>query len=120
MAYRILIVEDDKTMQEMLAVQLQQGGYSVVAVGSTDEALTVLATREFAVVVTDFDMPGRDGFELIKTLQSEGRDVPVIMMTGFASMATARRARESGASGFLAKPFTAEDLLEAIGLSVSA
>ncbi len=120
MADRILVVEDDKTMQDMLAVQLQQGGYSPVAVGSTDEALVMLAAQEFSAVVTDLDLPGRNGFELIQLLQRQGEPVPVIMMTGFASTETARRAIESGASLFLAKPFTADQLLEAIRTTVSA
>ncbi len=115
----ILIVDDDQAMRDMLAAQLQQAGYSAATVGSTDEALCLLATEEFSAIVTDLQLPDRDGFELLELVKREGWDVPVILMTAFASPATVRRARESGASACLAKPFSGSELLETVRQVVS-
>lgn len=115
----ILIVDDDQVMRDMLAVQLRQAGFSAVTVGSSDEALSMLATEEFSAIVSDLQMPGRDGFEFLELVKRRGWDVPVILMTAFASPATVRRARESGACACLAKPFSGSELLETVRQVVS-
>lgn len=115
----ILIVDDDQVMRDMLAAQLQQAGFSAAAAGSTDEALSMLANQKFSAIVTDLQMPGRDGIEFLEVVKRKGWDVPVILMTGFASTGTVRRARESGACAFLTKPFTASALLETVREAVS-
>ena len=115
----ILIVDDDKIMRDMLAAQLQQAEFSTVTAGSTDEALVMLKEGDFAAIVTDLQMPGRDGIELLELVRQEGRDVPVILMTALASEGMARRARESGAYAFLAKPFSFGELLKTVRQATS-
>lgn len=101
---RILVVDDDRTMCELIEADMQRRGFQVSWHTSAEEALRVLKDEEFDVVLTDIEMPGMNGIDLCDRVVSNRPDVPVIVITAFGSMETAVRAIRAGAYDFISKP----------------
>lgn len=120
MKHRVLIIEDDANMRDMLAVSLKRRDFDVVAKESAITGLAALATSPFDIVVTDINMRGTDGIELCRTLASSHPNLPVIVITAFGSMDTAIAALRAGAVDFLPKPFELEALEGAIDRALEA
>jgi DNA-binding NtrC family response regulator len=115
MKHRVLIIEDDANMRDMLSVSLTRRDFEVVAKESAISGLAALASGgPFDIVVTDINMRGTDGIELCRTLASSHPNLPVIVITAFGSMDTAIAALRAGAVDFLPKPFELEMLEGAI------
>jgi DNA-binding response OmpR family regulator len=113
MTDRILVVEDDEAMRELLRLHLSSAGYAVeVAEDAIAAGYAVLKVAP-ALIVCDVAMPHMDGFELIAALRADGSlpKVPVIFLS---SDADEGRARELGAAEYLSKPVRLEELLAAV------
>jgi two-component system response regulator HydG len=108
---RILIVDDEAAMCELLAGQLERRGFSVLTCGSVEQAIPVLRTAEIQVLVADHNMPGKTGIALCEYVTTNLPDLPVILITAFGSMETAIGAIRAGAYDFLPKPFEIEELV---------
>jgi two-component system response regulator PilR (NtrC family) len=105
---RILIVDDERSMQEFLEIFLRSEGYEVVTAGDIATARTHLEHDDFDVVITDIQMPGGSGLDLLRDVQSRPpgeTDTMVIVMTAFASTETAIAAMKEGAYDYITKPF---------------
>src|SRR5580700_280175 len=107
---RILIVDDDRAMCEMLEGALKRRGFDTASRTSADDALTLLATEDFDVIVTDLNMQGTSGLELCQQVVANRPDVPVVVVTAFGSLETAVGAIRAGAYDFVTKPFEMEDI----------
>jgi DNA-binding NtrC family response regulator len=107
---RVLVVDDEEAMCQLLAGQLERRGFSVLTCGSVDQALAILRVEEVQVVVADHNMPGRTGVVLCDEVTANYSDVPVVLITAFGSMETAIAAIRVGAYDFLTKPFEIEEL----------
>jgi diguanylate cyclase (GGDEF)-like protein len=103
-AKKILIVEDDQVVRESLEEFLQLNCFTVLAVGNAPEALKILLKTDFDLVLTDLVMPEMDGISLTKAIRELGKDIPVLVMTGFASIEYAVEAIKAGATDFITKP----------------
>jgi DNA-binding NtrC family response regulator len=101
----VLVVDDDRSMTEMLTAGLQKLGLSVETRESGDEAFALLGEREFDVVVTDLNMQGINGVELCERIVANRPDIPVVVITAFGSLDTAIAAIRAGAYDFIPKPF---------------
>lgn len=101
---RILIVDDEETVRDSLNDFLEFHGFSVAAVASASQALEVLSNSEFDLIITDLVMPKMDGISLIKATRELGKDVPFLVMTGFASIEYAVESMKAGATDFITKP----------------
>ncbi|MGC4002426.1 MAG: response regulator [Pirellulales bacterium] len=112
-AAKILIADDDLISREMLERTLLAQGYDVTAVDDGDEALRLLKTGEFRLVVVDWDLPGVDGLELIRAARAG--DIPgyvyVILITGRDKNASTILGLEAGADDFVAKPFEPSEMI---------
>lgn len=106
----LMIVDDELHVRESLASWFTEDGYEVVTASSGKEALTVLGRRHIDVVITDIKMPGMDGLELLRRIRQVDPDVAVILVTAYASVATAVQALKEGAYDYLVKPFDPEEL----------
>lgn len=104
MTGRILIVDDEKSMCEMLNADLGRRGFETVSYTSAEEAFTALLGEDFDAVLADLNMPGMNGIELCERIAANKADVPVIVMTAFGSMDTAVAAIRVGAYDFITKP----------------
>ncbi len=106
----LLIVDDELHVRESLSQWFREDGYAVAAAASGREALAMLGRRPFDVVISDIKMPGMDGLELQRRIREIAPDVAVILITAYASVATAVRALKEGAYDYLVKPFDPEEL----------
>jgi CheY-like chemotaxis protein len=109
MAEKILLVEDDHTIRTKISHLLRREGYVVEEAGDGVQALELLETRHFDLVITDFALPRMNGLELIERLQSILPELPVILISGYTSTATGT-ALVKGRAEFLRKPFKLETL----------
>ena len=116
---RILVVEDDDAMLDLLRRVLSEEGHQVVCARDGSEALAQIEGGEFDVVLTDIRMPGPDGIEVLRRARARHLRQAVILMTAFGSIESAVLAMREGAYYYLPKPFDIEDLLEVInGLAI--
>jgi two-component system response regulator HydG len=118
MKAKVLIVDDDTSMCELLAEGLGQQGYDVRWKASPHEALSEIEQRAFDVVLTDINMRDMNGLELCQRATEAHPDLPVIVITGFGSMETAVQAIRAGAYDFITKPFDLDVVAIAIERAV--
>jgi len=107
---RIAIVDDDPKLGHLFATVLQRDGYDARAFGTPQGFLDTLDTAPPDLVLTDLQMPGLSGTELLQTLKMRGLDVPVIIMTGHSSVRSAVEAMQMGALHYLQKPVNLEEM----------
>jgi DNA-binding NtrC family response regulator len=115
---RILVVDDDRRMCELLEAGLGRKGFSVSIRTSASEALDDLSLADVEAVVTDLNMKGMSGLELCERIAASFPDVPVVVITGFGSLETAVAAIRVGAYDFITKPFEIDELLFALDRAV--
>jgi DNA-binding NtrC family response regulator len=111
---RILVVEDEEGMREFLNILLAKEGYDVTTCESGAQAIEMFKEQNFHLVVTDIKMPGIDGIEVLSRIKEIDPTVPVIIMTGYASMETAIEAVNKGAYSYLRKQTSNEDIKQII------
>jgi two-component system chemotaxis response regulator CheY len=110
---RVLLVEDDAAIREMVVLALRDEGYAVQVAADGATALHLLAAQPPDVILLDMRMPGTDGWAFAaQYAQQAGVRAPIIVLT--AARDAARRAGEIGAAGYLAKPFDLEALLDVV------
>ncbi|MBL7040300.1 MAG: response regulator [Pirellulaceae bacterium] len=107
---KVLVVDDEQVVLDSVRKHLKREGYDIQTVLSGDEAIEILDSGWPEVVITDLMMPGMDGLELLERVRDASPKVPVIMITGFATMRTALQALRQGAFDYIAKPFTRAEL----------
>ncbi len=105
----VLIVDDEKNMRLSLATMLGDEGYSVDAVESAEAALARLTQGEFFMVITDARLGGMSGYEFLSKVRGQRPDLPVLMITAFATPKLAVEAIKAGAIDYVAKPFATEE-----------
>jgi two-component system response regulator HydG len=110
----ILIVDDAPETLEVLRRNLEAEGYLVLTASGVGEALTVLQSTPVDLVITDYRMPKVSGLDLIRHVRENLVDTEVVMITGYASIEGAIDAIKTGAEEYLAKPFTDEELFDAV------
>ncbi|MBI3273215.1 MAG: response regulator [Planctomycetes bacterium] len=113
---RILIVDDDVALAEMVHCALTADGHQADQVHSAAEAIVRLSERRYDLLISDISMPGEDGFSLVARMRSSGLadDLPVLFMTAEADIENRQAARFLGAAGFLPKPFDLDALAGAV------
>ena len=110
MSGRVLLVDDEKELCDLVATGLGKRGLDIVTRSSAEEAFELLLREEFDVVVTDLHMKGMGGLELCERVVSNRRDVPVVVITAFGSLESAVGAIRAGAYDYVTKPFELEAL----------
>jgi CheY-like chemotaxis protein len=118
-AKTILVVDDEPHLLDTVRFILEAGGYTVLTARSGGEALALLAglregKRSVDLILTDIQMPGPTGLELIERLAAAREKAPVLVMSGYNDRETVRKLRERGCEHFLDKPFEEEDLLREV------
>ena len=107
---RILIVDDEEGMRRLLSRVLTREGYETSAVGSGAEALRLVASERFDLVVTDIKMPEMDGLQLLAELKEYEPSLPIIVITAYGTIENAVQALRSGAYDYIAKPFENDEI----------
>jgi DNA-binding NtrC family response regulator len=116
---RLLIVDDEAVIRDGLKRVLERESFRVEACSSGFHAIEVMQQREFDLIITDLKMPGMNGIEVLKSVRTLQPDIPVILITGFASVETAVEAMKNGASDYITKPFAPDLLLEKVQHALS-
>lgn len=111
----ILILDDEPIVGKRLKPSLEKKGYEVESFTRSKEALKRIEERSFDIVVTDLKMEGMDGMQFLTLVKEKHPDTEVIVITGFATMATAKESYNKGVFDFLAKPFKLGEIVEVIG-----
>ncbi|MGY2316180.1 sigma-54-dependent transcriptional regulator [Pseudomonas sp. SDO5522_S412] len=114
MAIKVLLVEDDRALREALADTLLLAGHDYRAVGSAEEALDAVEQESFSLVVSDVNMPGMDGHQLLGLLRARQPQLPVLLMTAHGAVERAVDAMRQGAADYLVKPFEPKALIELV------
>jgi two-component system chemotaxis response regulator CheY len=113
MSARVLVADDSSTMRKIIIRSLQ-----AVGVGTTTEAqdgaeaVSLFKPGEFDLVLTDWNMPGKTGLEVVQEIRAQDAKVPIIMVTTEAEKGRVMQAIQAGVSDYLVKPFTADTLRE--------
>ncbi|MCF6338441.1 MAG: sigma-54 dependent transcriptional regulator [Gammaproteobacteria bacterium] len=107
----ILVVEDDADLRAALCDTLALTGYKIQTASDGRAAMEVLQCQSIDMVITDIQMPGMDGHELLKKIKTQWPDIPVMLMTAYGSIQMAVEAMRDGAVDYLSKPFEAEVLV---------
>jgi two-component system response regulator FlrC len=111
MAAKVLLVEDDRALREALADTLSLGGHAFRAVDCAEAALLAIAEEPFGLVVSDVNMPGMDGHQLLAQIRQRQPQLPVLLMTAYGAVERAVDAMRQGAADYLVKPFEPKALL---------
>jgi two-component system response regulator FlrC len=114
MSAKVLLVEDDRALRDALADTLELGGYAFRAVESAEAALQALTEESFGLVISDVNMPGMDGHQLLGMIRSRYPHVPVLLMTAYGAVERAVDAMRQGAADYLLKPFEPKTLLDLV------
>lgn len=113
---RIMIVDDVATIRQIVSSVLKDVGYKVIEAASAEEALALAEVKRSHLVVTDVNMPGKSGLDLITALRAIKTydKTPIVILAKDANDENIQKAQELGAVGWIAKPFTPESLLGTI------
>lgn len=111
---RILVVDDQEEMRDLLCEMLAEEGYRAEAVTGGEDALRVLAAEHYDLLLTDLNMPRMDGLALLRQVREERPSLPVVVITGYGSRATERRVLMEGARGYISKPCTLQRVVAAV------
>jgi len=115
----VLVVDDEGAIRYSVSKTLQRVGYTVSEASSGEEAMEILTSQPFDVVLTDIRMPpGLDGVELVRRIKEQSADTIVILMTGYPSLSTAVEALRLGAHDYLIKPSSSQDIRQSVAKGV--
>ncbi len=110
MSTSILVVDDERAIQDTLAWCLRSDGHEVRTAGSGEEALAIMADQGFDLIISDIIMPGLSGVDLLRKARALQPRTPVVLITAFATVETAVEALREGASDYVIKPLKFDDL----------
>src|SRR5712671_404537 len=111
---RILVVDDEPHVVQIFQDLLAQRGYEVTSSSNGDDAIVKVTTGSFDLVLTDINLPGVDGLEVVRATKAADKDTVVILITGYASTTTAIDALRQGAYDYITKPFDLWETAKAI------
>jgi DNA-binding NtrC family response regulator len=107
---RILVVDDKEMMRDSVATLLGRRGHTVIAVGGAEQAVAKVGEKRPDAIVTDLQMPGMNGLELLEEIRQIDETIPVVFMTAYGTVETAVDAMRKGAFDYVTKPFTGDEL----------
>jgi DNA-binding NtrC family response regulator len=111
---RILVVDDEEALRMVLSSELEGEGYKVKSAADGREAISILTSNEFDLVLLDIKMPNVDGFEVLKFSKERWPNTKIVMLTGFADLKNAIESKKLGAEDFISKPYDLVDLLTTV------
>jgi two-component system chemotaxis response regulator CheY len=116
MSKRILTIDDSRTIRDMLMVTLSGAGFNVQQANDGQEGIDVLDKQTFDVVITDINMPKKDGYDVIRAMRANPahKGIPILVLTTEADTEKRQIARDAGATGWMVKPFDPERLVATV------
>jgi DNA-binding NtrC family response regulator len=117
MSFRILVIDDDQSLAEMIQLELEDRGFSCTVCETAEEAQSFFqsdAATSLQGVLCDYMMPGQNGLELLAWCQEKTELVPFVLLTGFGDLQMAEKAMDAGAFDFMRKPFNTSELVRSL------
>ncbi|NTV48352.1 MAG: sigma-54-dependent Fis family transcriptional regulator [Geobacteraceae bacterium] len=114
MKIKILVVDDELSMREFLSILLEREGYDVTVAGSAEDALRTMESALFDLVLSDVNMPGLSGIELLARIKEKSPETAVLMLTAFSAADQAVEAMKLGAYDYIGKPFKNEEIKQLV------
>jgi FixJ family two-component response regulator len=111
---KIALVDDHESVRVALSSLLRSYGYSTEGFDSAESLLALSSLEDYSCIISDLQMPGLNGLELLETLRGDGSRMPFILLTAFAEMPVRKRAMQAGACRVLSKPFDANELMRCL------
>lgn len=111
---KILVVDDEEALRTVLSSELEGEGYVVSSAADGEEAIKILGSQSFHLILLDIKMPNVDGFEVLRFVKQHQPATKVIMLTGFADLKNAIESKKLGAEDFVSKPYDLVDLLTTV------
>ncbi|PJA29288.1 MAG: hypothetical protein CO189_02760 [candidate division Zixibacteria bacterium CG_4_9_14_3_um_filter_46_8] len=111
---RILIVDDDQFILEILKTILEREGYSTLTANSGESALETIKSNPINLIISDIIMPGMNGMELLANVKSNYPSIPVLMITGYSGKYSNRSVTAQGAKGCVTKPFKNTEIVNRV------
>ena len=119
---KILIVDDDAIVIQSCVRIFEMEGIETQVANTVEEGEKLFSAVEnscpFGLILTDVKIPGHDGFEMIRRARKIRPDIPILMMTGYLTNKTMDKGRRYGANNYIAKPFTPDELVEAVNKTI--
>jgi putative two-component system response regulator len=115
---RVLVIDDEAVIRELIAEILADAGHETISAGSAADGLAFLADEDVDVVVSDIVMPGLSGLELLEEVRAQRPSLPVVLVTGAGTHAMLTDALARGANGLVMKPFSHAELVAAVGTAL--
>jgi heterodisulfide reductase subunit A2 len=112
--FRVLVVDDELVVRDSLKEWLMDEGFSVDMAQSGNEAIDLLSTNDYGLMLLDIKLPGMSGVEVLKIAGEMRENLPVLMMTAYATVETAVEAMKTGAADYLLKPFDVEAVIQKV------
>jgi len=112
--HRILIVDDEDDLRELLSHVLSTQGYEIQSAANGEEAISTLQEEKFDMALLDIQMPKINGIQVLQFINEHTPSTRVIMLTGYADLKNAMEAKEFGARDFISKPYKLDDILSTI------
>jgi CheY-like chemotaxis protein len=112
----VLVADDSRTIQSMVASRLERSGYDVLTCANGAEALRLAVDRLPALVILDVEMPEMNGLEVAQALRANDatRDIPIVLLTGRDDDASVEAGRAAGANEYITKPFSPQELASCV------
>jgi two-component system response regulator FlrC len=110
----ILVIEDDADLRQALTDTLELSGYTTLQAEAAEPALRLLSSEEVNLIISDVQMPGLNGDELLKTVKRQYPEIPFVLITAYGTVNKAVEAMQAGAADYVMKPFEAEVLVEMV------
>ena len=110
-AARILVVDDEDVLREMLGDALRLSGFEVLEAADGSKALTILQSGKVDLIISDVNMPGMDGYEMLSHLRAQGDETPAILLTARRERVDVTKGLKLGADDYVTKPFGLEELI---------
>ncbi len=115
----ILIVDDELSMREFLAILLEKAGYTTLAAANGKAALQIIENKKLDLVISDIRMPTMNGLDLLAAAKKIDSNLPVVMITAYASPEDAVTAMKNGAYDYITKPFKLDEIRNVIVGAIS-
>lgn len=119
MVSTVLIIEDDLTFSTMLKTWLGKKGFDVETASTSARARKILLSKEFDLVISDLRLPDQDGINLLSWLREQKKNIPFIIMTGYAEIQSAVQCMKLGATDYISKPIQPDELLKKINEAIA-
>ncbi len=110
----VLVIDDESVICDACEMVLSEKGHSVAISTNGTDGLRAIRQQAYDIVLLDMKLPDMDGMQILKTVLEEKPDLCIIVMTGYSSISNAVEAIKQGADNYLAKPFTDDELIEAV------